>query len=109
MERDDPAYRGQCDYNRLLMRAYDPINLDDTADGLRDILSASFEHVEIETVGSIAIFTATSVRSGVWPTQTRSVGGSDLPEGVLLDDRAIAHRPQIAASDFDPLTSDRGP
>jgi SAM-dependent methyltransferase len=33
-------------------------NLDDTEDGLRGILAASFEHVELETVGSAAIFVA---------------------------------------------------
>lgn len=37
-------------------------NLDDSAAGLRDILGASFERVELETVGSIAIFTARSPR-----------------------------------------------
>ncbi len=38
-------------------------NLDDTPDGLRDILAASFERVELETVGTMAIFTATGPRS----------------------------------------------
>jgi SAM-dependent methyltransferase len=33
-------------------------NLDDNKEGLREILAASFEHVELETVGSIAIFAA---------------------------------------------------
>lgn len=37
-------------------------NLDDTEDGLRQILGASFEHVELETVGAIAIFSATNPR-----------------------------------------------
>ncbi len=37
-------------------------NLDDSAAGLRDILGASFERVELETVGSIAIFTARTPR-----------------------------------------------
>ena len=37
-------------------------NLDDTEDGLREILEASFEQVELEIVGSIAIFAATSPR-----------------------------------------------
>jgi SAM-dependent methyltransferase len=37
-------------------------NLDDTEDGLRAILAASFEHVEIETVGAIAIFAARNPR-----------------------------------------------
>ncbi len=35
-------------------------NLDDTEDGLREILVASFEQVEIETIGSMATFVATS-------------------------------------------------
>jgi SAM-dependent methyltransferase len=39
-------------------------NLDDTEDGLRDILSAAFERIELETVGSIAIFAATNPRRG---------------------------------------------
>jgi SAM-dependent methyltransferase len=34
-------------------------NLDDTEDGLREILGASFKHVELRTVGSAAIFSAT--------------------------------------------------
>ncbi len=33
-------------------------NLDDTAEGLHEILAASFDTVEIEVVGSIALFTA---------------------------------------------------
>jgi SAM-dependent methyltransferase len=37
-------------------------NLDDTEDGLRDILEASFEHVELEIVGSIAVFAAETPR-----------------------------------------------
>lgn len=37
-------------------------NLDDTEDGLRHILGASFEHVELETVGAVAIFSATNPR-----------------------------------------------
>jgi len=37
-------------------------NLDDTEDGLRQILAASFEHVELETVGAVAIFSATNPR-----------------------------------------------
>jgi SAM-dependent methyltransferase len=38
-------------------------NLDDTVDGLREILEASFERVELETVGSMAIFAATGPRT----------------------------------------------
>ncbi len=37
-------------------------NLDDTEDGLREILEMSFEHVDLETVGSVAIFAATGPR-----------------------------------------------
>jgi hypothetical protein len=37
-------------------------NLDDTEEGLREILTKSFEHVELETVGSVAIFSATTPR-----------------------------------------------
>ncbi|MES2209819.1 MAG: class I SAM-dependent methyltransferase [Chloroflexota bacterium] len=37
-------------------------NLADTEAGLREILGASFEHVELETIGSIAIFAATKPR-----------------------------------------------
>lgn len=37
-------------------------NLTETADGLKDILAASFEQVELETVGSVAIFVATNPR-----------------------------------------------
>jgi SAM-dependent methyltransferase len=40
-------------------------NLDDTEEGLREILAASFEHVELETVGSVAIFAATTPRTAV--------------------------------------------
>jgi len=38
-------------------------NLADTEDGLRGILAASFERVDVEVVGSIAIFAATEPRS----------------------------------------------
>jgi len=37
-------------------------NLEDTEEGLREVLAASFEHVELDIVGSIAIFAATSPR-----------------------------------------------
>ena len=33
-------------------------NLDDTEEGLREILSASFERVELETIGAVAVFAA---------------------------------------------------
>jgi SAM-dependent methyltransferase len=38
-------------------------NLGDTEDGLREILAASFEDIELETVGSVAIFAATRPRT----------------------------------------------
>jgi SAM-dependent methyltransferase len=38
-------------------------NLDDTEDGLREILAASFEKVATETVGSIVVFSATNPRA----------------------------------------------
>lgn len=38
-------------------------NLGDTQDGLGEILGASFEQVELETVGSMAIFVATKPRA----------------------------------------------
>ncbi len=38
-------------------------NLGDTQEGLGEILGASFEHVELETVGSMAIFAATTPRT----------------------------------------------
>jgi SAM-dependent methyltransferase len=37
-------------------------NLNDSEEALREILEASFQHVELETVGSIAIFAATHPR-----------------------------------------------
>ena len=38
-------------------------NLNDTEEGLGEILAASFEHVQLETVGSVAIFAATHPRA----------------------------------------------
>ena len=38
-------------------------NLNDTEEGLGEILAASFEHVQLETVGSVAIFAATTPRT----------------------------------------------
>jgi hypothetical protein len=38
-------------------------NLGDTQEGLGEILGASFEHVELATVGSMAIFAATNPRT----------------------------------------------
>ena len=37
-------------------------NLDDTENGLREILAASFERVELEIIGSVAVFSATGPR-----------------------------------------------
>jgi SAM-dependent methyltransferase len=37
-------------------------NLDDTEDGLRGILDASFQQVELETIGSVAVFAASRPR-----------------------------------------------
>ena len=45
-------------------------NLGDTEEGLREILQASFERVELETVGSMAIFAATNPRTK--PSSVRS-------------------------------------
>jgi SAM-dependent methyltransferase len=38
-------------------------NLDDSADGLREILAASFENVEMETFRSVVVFSASKPRS----------------------------------------------
>jgi hypothetical protein len=38
-------------------------NLGDTQEGLREILEASFRRVELETLGSMAIFAATIPRT----------------------------------------------
>jgi SAM-dependent methyltransferase len=40
-------------------------NLNDSETGLREILAASFQNVELETVGSIAIFAAANPRRGL--------------------------------------------
>jgi hypothetical protein len=45
-------------------------NLGDTQEGLREILGASFEHVELETVGSMAIFAATNPRTDNVPVRS---------------------------------------
>ena len=37
-------------------------NLDDTEEGLAEIIGASFEHVELETIGTMAVFMATNPR-----------------------------------------------
>jgi SAM-dependent methyltransferase len=41
-------------------------NLTDTEEWLKEILAASFEKVELETVGSVAIFIATTPRRAAW-------------------------------------------
>lgn len=40
-------------------------NLDDTEEGLREMLEASFDQVDLKTVGSIAIFSATNPRANL--------------------------------------------
>ena len=57
--RHSRAARG---FLRAVNRRGDFDNLGDTADGLREILDASFETVEVEEAGSIAHFTATDPR-----------------------------------------------
>lgn len=50
-------------------------NLTDTEEGLKEILGASFEQVELETVGSVAIFVATHPRmAGPHPSPSHSLG-----------------------------------
>ena len=44
-------------------------NLNDTESGLREILEASFDHVDLETIGSIALFAATSPRASTPPME----------------------------------------
>jgi SAM-dependent methyltransferase len=46
-------------------------NLDDSADGIREILSASFETVQFETFPSIVVFTASTPRAGWSGTPAR--------------------------------------
>lgn len=53
-------------------------NLDDTVDGLRTILLGSFEQVEIETLGSIAIFSATRPRPAA-PTPAAAASPATSP------------------------------
>lgn len=65
-------------------------NLDDTEDGLRDILAASFAQVELDVVGSIAIFAATNPRR--YPVDDhgsrRTSGGPGASRSMYrLDDR----------------------
>ena len=43
-------------------------NLADTEEGLREILDASFHHVDLETIGSMAVFSATRPRTGLTPS-----------------------------------------
>jgi dsDNA-binding SOS-regulon protein len=40
-------------------------NLVDTEDGLREILEASFQDVELETIGSVAVFAASNRRAAL--------------------------------------------
>ena len=50
-------------------------NRDDTEDGLRSALAASFEQVEFETIGSIAVFAATGPRLSTSPPSVLHMGG----------------------------------
>jgi SAM-dependent methyltransferase len=54
-ERHTPQARG---FLRLANRLGDFDNLGDTAEGLRGVLEGSFEDVEVEVVGSTALFEA---------------------------------------------------
>jgi hypothetical protein len=59
-ERHTPQARA---FLRFANRLGDFDNLGDTAEGLRQILEESFENVEVDVVGSAAMFTATGPRS----------------------------------------------
>lgn len=63
-ERHTPQARAVL---RAFNRAGDFDNLGDTADGLRRILEESFEEVEVEVVGSAAMFSATGPRRAPEP------------------------------------------
>jgi SAM-dependent methyltransferase len=47
-------------------------NLGDTEEGLAEILGASFEHVELETIGTMAVFAATGPRGEATTVVTSS-------------------------------------
>ena len=51
-------------------------NLADSEQGLRDLLEASFQRVELETVGTIAIFAATGPRRGLGQPDRLKAGRS---------------------------------
>jgi hypothetical protein len=57
-------------------------NLGDTEEGLREILGASFERVELETVGSMAIFAATNPRTKLSTGSTPQALPSTPPNPV---------------------------
>jgi SAM-dependent methyltransferase len=61
---------------RAVNRRGDFDNLEDTAEGLRAILSASFRDVDVETVGSAALFTARR------PLSWSAIEGPDGSAGV---------------------------
>ena len=63
-------------------------NLDDTEDGLREVLEASFEQVELEIVGSIAVFAAMTPRTSPLP-QLPAV--DDAHPDALVDRRRSGH------------------
>ena len=59
--------RGHTRVARSVLRAFNRQgafdNLSDTEDALREILGASFQQVEVEAIGSIAVFVATRPRT----------------------------------------------
>lgn len=67
-----PARRVLAAFNR--QGAFD--NLEDTEEGLRAILAASFDKVEVEVIGSIALFTASK------PRRRAQTGHSSSGRGV---------------------------
>lgn len=63
MDRGDPAYAGQSDYTGPMLTGVVPsTTLDDSEEGLRQILEEPFERVELDTIGSVAVFTARDPR-----------------------------------------------
>ncbi len=56
MDKSDPSYKGQSGHNAAMLAIYD--NVDETAEGLRRILETSFRAVDIDVVGSAALFAA---------------------------------------------------
>jgi SAM-dependent methyltransferase len=80
-------------------------NLNDTEEGLREILRASFERVELETVGSVAIFAATGPRrSSDRPGYRRDSGrGRRHHSGRLADGWTL---PSVSVGQCHPVARD---